>query len=401
MADKVAVLGAGAMGSITIRDLVETAPDLQIVVGDYNLDAAKRVAKAYGKRIIPVRVDATKPASVASAFKGCGAIITAVQHQFNLPVMQGALKLGAHYCDLGGLFHFTRKQLKLHAAFRKKKLTAVLGCGAAPGVANVLAASAADTMDRVDEVHIMVGGIDRTVGRPEGGPLGTSYSLQTIMEEASTPAALFTGGKFKFVEAMSGNDEVQFPAPVGTKRPARTIHSEVATLPLTYKKKGIKECSFRIAFSEDLDANLRLLRSIGLLGTEPVPVGKVKVIPQQLLLALQARAPKPPPFTGVPDEYEIVRALVRGSRDGQEVEETVDLHTPGIPEWGLGVDVDTGCPPSIVAQMLLSGVISQRGVLAPEVAIPAEPFFAELAKRRMRVERNVRVLSPASAQNVA
>ena len=48
-------------------------------------------------------------------------------------------------------------------------------------------------------------------------------------------------------------------------------------------------------------------------------------------------------------------------------------------------DVDTGCPPSIIAQMIATGVIAQRGVLPPEVAVPVEPFFRELRKRGMKI----------------
>jgi hypothetical protein len=38
-------------------------------------------------------------------------------------------------------------------------------------------------------------------------------------------------------------------------------------------------------------------------------------------------------------------------------------------------------------QLLAAGVITARGVLPPERAIPVAPFFAELAKRGMRVHR--------------
>lgn len=390
----VVVGGAGAMGRITVRDLVETAPEsMRVVVADYNLDAAKKLVKSLGsKRLSAVRCDVTDVRGTAKVLKGAFAVINAVQHQFNLPVMKAALAAGAHYCDLGGLFHFTRKQLELDKAWKKKKLTAVLGVGAAPGVVNVLARSAADTMEEVHEVHCVVGNVDRTAGRPVT-PLGTSYSLQTIIEEATTPAALFTKGKFTFVEAMSDAVEVHFPEPVGIRRPARTIHSEVATLPLSYKKKGVREVSFKIAFSDELEDRLRFLRALGLLGAEPVQVGKVKVSPRDLLLQVAAKLPKVE-FSGVPDEYEVVRAVVRGVRGGRKVEEIVDCHTPGLPEWGVGVDVDTGCPPSIVVQMLARGEITATGVVAPEVAIPAEPFFAELAKRRMRVERQVNDFGP-------
>ncbi len=395
---RVVVIGAGAMGSITVRDLVETAPpEFEIVVADFNEKAAKALAKSFKRKVEGVFVNATDVNGTAKVLSGAFAVITAVQHQFNLFIMQAALKAGAHYCDLGGLFHYTRKQLKLHNQFKKAGLTAVLGIGAAPGVVNVLARSAADTMEKVYEVHVKVGNIDRTVGRPSN-PLGTSYSIQTILEEATTPAALFTNGKFTFVEAMSGSEETHYPAPVGVRRPHYTIHSEVATLPLSYKSKGIRECSFRIAFGDELEDRLRFVRALGLTSEKPLKVGRgkdaVNVVPRQVLFAMLAQQPKLS-WNGKPDEYEILRVVVRGIRKGVAVEETVDCHTPGIPAWNMGVDVDTGCPPSIAVQMMYRGEISERGVLPPEVAIPADPFFRELAKRRMTVKREVRTLGAA------
>jgi lysine 6-dehydrogenase len=390
--------GAGAMGRITVRDFVETAgPDATILIADYNLPAAKKLAASFGSpRVRAVQVDVTNVGATARALKGVFAVASCVQHDFNLPVMRACLAAGSHYVDLGGLFHVTRQQLKLHGQFKKKKLLALLGMGAAPGIVNVLARKGADDLDEVHEIHVMVGGVDRTPGRTPS-ILGASYSMQTIIEEASEPAAFFTGGKFTFVEALSGDDEVHFPAPVGTKKPARTLHSEVATLPLSYKDKGVREVSFRIAFSPELVEKLRFLRALGLLSGEPVKMGKGTFVPRDVLLRL-LRDVAPGNPGGAPDEYEVLRVVVRGKKNGVGVERTIDGHTPGIPDWGLGVDADTGCPPSICCQLIWRGDIAERGCLPPEKAVPVAPFLAELAKRRITVREQERLL-PGGAPN--
>jgi hypothetical protein len=45
----------------------------------------------------------------------------------NLNVMQAALAAKIHYIDLGGLFTWTRRQLKLHQDFLRAGLTAIIG----------------------------------------------------------------------------------------------------------------------------------------------------------------------------------------------------------------------------------------------------------------------------------
>jgi saccharopine dehydrogenase-like NADP-dependent oxidoreductase len=277
--------------------------------------------------------------------------------------------------------------LKLHAQFKKRRLLALLGMGAAPGIVNVLARAAADGMDRVHEIHIAVAGIDRA-SSPEHRVLATSYSLQTVLDEASLPAPTFTRGRFGSVPAMSDPETIDFPAPVGTQRPSRTIHSEVATLPLSFRKKGIREVSFRIAFPPDLDRQLRLTSGLGLLSREPIEVGRVRIVPRDVLMALLKQMPKPR-AAEAPDEYEILRVAVRGEQEGRAVEEVMTCHAPGVPAWGVGVDADTGCPPSIAVQLLLRGEIEACGVLPPEVAVPVAPFVAELDRRGMRVDRAI------------
>ncbi len=381
----VVVGGAGAMGRITVRDLVELGPkEASIVIADRDETAARRLARSFGdKRVRGIFIDVDKPKAAAALLRGSFAVIGAVHHRLNLELMHACLAAGCHYADLGGLFHETRKQLKLHRQFEKKGLLALLGIGAAPGIVNVLARKACDALESVDSIDIYVGGIDRTPGR-EQPLLGASYSLATILEEATAKAALFDEGQLHFVEPMSGAVPVRFPEPVGEKRPAYTLHSEVATLPGSFAHKGVRRVSFRIAFTEALDERLRFLRALGLLSGEPLRVGKAQIVPQELLTRLVARLPKPAPG-GPPDEHEILRVVVRGRAAGQEVERILDCHATGMPAWQVGSDVDTGCPPSICAQLLWSGELTARGVLPPELAVPVAPFLRELEKRGMRI----------------
>jgi saccharopine dehydrogenase-like NADP-dependent oxidoreductase len=181
---------------------------------------------------------------------------------------------------------------------------------------------------------------------------------------------------------------------VGLRHPARTLHSEVATLPVSYRAKGIREVSFRIAFPDGLAERLRFLRALGLTSTEKVRANGVRVAPRDVLMALQRQLPRPA-AGGPPDEHEVLRVVVRGARDGRPVEDVVDCQTAGISAWGLGVDVDTGCPPSIAVQLLRAGVITVRGVRPPEQAIPPAPFFAQLRKRGMTIRHRRRQMSGA------
>lgn len=384
---KFAVIGgAGAMGRITVRDLVETAPvSAEIIIADYDYQKADDLAKSFKrKKISAIKVDVNDKAGTVEALKGTDIIINCVQYQYNIQLMEIALDLNCHYTDLGGLFHVTRKQMELKDKFKEKGKIALIGIGAAPGITNVLAAHAADDMDTVKEIHIRLGSKDRTKYVPKP-VLAVSYSLKTILEEFSFEPAVFTKGKFKFVKPMSGNEPHRFPLPVGIQSPMYTIHSEVATLPLTYKNKGIKEVSFKIAFAEEFTEKVRFLRDLGLGSHDNLNIQGVNVAPIDVINKIAMSQP-PVKQVGELKQYEIVRAIVKGTRKSKKVTMIVDCHTSGKKEWDLGTDINTGCPPSIVSQMILNGQIKGKGVLFPESAIPSEPFFKELEKRNMYVK---------------
>ena len=390
MTPRVVILGgAGAMGRITARDLARTSRGrVRVVVAD-------RVAR--GPRIAGVEriaVDVTDPKSLARALEGAWAVIASLPYRYNLHAMRGALAARAHYVDLGGLFHVTQRQLALAPAFRRRGRMAILGMGSAPGILNVMAVDGARGMEVVREVHCLVGAVDRTRFRT-APPLGFGYAPDTLLDEFAMPSAVFHRGRFAMVPPLDPGQRiaVRFPAPVGRLDVHSTLHSEVATLPLHFADRGIREVTFRQGFDPVFMARLEFLVNLGLTDTDRLAVagdGRAGVIPRQVLLALLARFPAPTPI-GRTWRYEVLRTVVRGRRAGRAVTVTCDCHAGPRAGGGVGPDIDTGAPPSIAVQLMLAGEIPIRpGVWAPEQVVPVEPFVRELERRGMRVTRRAR-----------
>ena len=370
----VVIGGAGAMGRITVRDLVQFAErDDEIVIADFDIGRASVLASQFkDPRVTAIPVDVRDVAGTAKSLSGAFAVINCVQHHFNLDVMQAALQAGTHYLDLGGLFHMTLKQLPLDSEFRRVGKLAILGMGAAPGITNILARMGAEQVDNVREIHCRVASVDKTTYR-NSPALPVSYSLQTILEEFSTEPAVFTKGKLKFVSPMSGFERMRFPAPVGLQQPMYTIHSEVATLPNSFPMA--REVSFKIAFDPVFLDRVRFLRDLGFASQEPISVGGAKVKPIEVANKV-AMSQKPAEHVGSGRHYEIIRTIVKGARKSF----TLDCHCKDIP------DVNTGAPPAIVARMIAAGEITGSGVHAPENIVPPKLFFAHLGRRGMRLK---------------
>ena len=383
--NRVVVLGgAGAMGRITVRDLLRTARGLEVVVADRDPDPVRKL----GVRCL--EADVTDPASLARALDGAFAAIASLPYTFNVQVMRGALASGAHYVDLGGLFHVTREQLDLAQDFERAGLVALLGMGSAPGILNVLAARAARGMERVREIHCMVGAVDRTRYRG-GAPLEFGYAADTLLDEFAKESAVFRAGRWKMVPALDPNERIQvrFPSPVGTQLLDTTIHSEVATLPLSFADRGVREVTFRQSFEPEFADRLRFLAQLGMLESTPLSRATGPT-PRGVLLDLLRRFP-PQERQGPMQRYEILRTLVRGRRRGRAVTVVADCHVGPRAGWGIGPDIDTGAPPSIAVQLLHSGAMPLRpGAWAPERIVPVEPFLSELERRGMQVRVRAR-----------
>jgi saccharopine dehydrogenase-like NADP-dependent oxidoreductase len=351
--------GVGAIGRVVVRDLFESHPRNHILIADYNEVGARAYARSFrGRRVSPAFADAGQTKQLPKLFRGHTVVINCTQHDFNLKVMRAALAARVHYIDLGGLFHWTRRQLKLNRQFKRAGLTAILGAGCAPGITNVMTRAAADRFDCLTSVRIRVGTKDLNAQSPG---FVFPYSAQTIVEELTLKPWVFARGRFREVKPRTGWERVDFSKPVGAQWVVLTRHSEIATIPLTFRAKGLQECDFKVGFDRKFVSEV------------------VKRLKDGWTVRNFAKLPSP---RGKPNDYEVSRVIVRG--DGKTV--TMDCHAKANRRWHASAgDVDTGCPPSIIAQMIATGLITKRGVLPPEMAVPVEPFFRELRKRGMKI----------------
>ncbi|MBK7746179.1 MAG: saccharopine dehydrogenase NADP-binding domain-containing protein [Candidatus Obscuribacter sp.] len=378
----VVIGGAGAMGQIIVRDLLDTK-DLEVVVADYDQDKADAFARSLNNsRVRGDFTDITNIDVMAKGLKNANCVINSTPYYHNVNVMEAALKAGCHYVDLGGLFHVTKEQLKLHERFKEKELTAVVGMGAAPGMTNIMAASAQEKMQQVESIDIYVGSIDNTV---YDHPFLPPYSIETLIDEYTMRPMVYENGQFQDRDPLSGAVKVDFPMPVGEQEAIYTLHSEVLTLPQTYEGKGIKRVTFRLGLPLEFHDRIKFLMALGFGSKEKIATKEGEFTPRKILAEMIASHKVTPQD---PDDCEVVRVDVRGIIDGKAALCRMQTVVHADKRWQVSCGaLDTGVPPSIVAQMLMTDDIWQRGVLAPEVAVPATIFFDELALRGISMSR--------------
>ncbi|MDQ3778260.1 MAG: saccharopine dehydrogenase NADP-binding domain-containing protein [Actinomycetota bacterium] len=228
-------------------------------LADWGAPFARRDARLAGEE----RVDAADPAAVAQAVCGCSVCVNCAAYRLNLSVMRGAAEAGAHYVDLGGLYHVTRQQLELDGEFRDRRLGAVLGMGSAPGKTNLLTSAAVERLgEEPRSLEIWAATRD-----PEATdhPFPAPYSVRTLLDELRMPPVVLENGALVEVEPLSGEAERALPEPVGRAVGIYTLHSELATLPAAYPT--LERASFRLSLSPGLLEKLLAVEE----GEEPDP----------------------------------------------------------------------------------------------------------------------------------
>lgn len=383
------------MGRITVRALAEDARVSQVIVGDVQAEAAERAVaalRAGREKCRVVACDVRDHAATARLLEGADAVLNATDYTFNLDVMQAALAAHVHYADLGGLFHMTRRQYDLDAAFREAGIAAVLGIGSTPGITNLLARVAVDALDRVERLDVRIGCGDT---RPAEARFVPPYSIRTIFDECTLAPMVYADGAWSEAAPMSGVEDIAFPAPVGQAAAMYTLHSEVALFPVSFGERGLRHASFKIAFPPAFLAQLKLLVDLGLGATEPIEARgprrgtTARVAPREVMVALlaaqQRAAHAGPSEPTEPSDCDVLRVIAEGERDGAPMRLVEEMVVRPYLPWMAGAgDVDTGVPLAIAGILLASGAAQQTGAHGAELIFDPLAFLREMERYGMR-----------------
>lgn len=365
MSQRIAVLGAGAMGSAAAV-LLARHRDVELTVLDVDAARAGSVAARAGGE--GRGFDATS-GELVELLAEVQAVAACLPYKLNLPVMEAALAAGCHYADLGGLFHTTLRQLELSDRYAEAGVSAVLGIGSAPGLTNVLARLGADRLDEVTSIDLVDGAIEEGEG---AGEFGVPYSVETVLDEFTLPAMVFEDGELKAVPAGSGVVDWDFPEPLGTLPAMFTLHSEPATLPTTIP--GVRDVRWRLALPRAVHEGFAFLTGIGMASAEPVETPSGRAVPREVLAAVLSTLPI---SEGEPRDIEYLDVRVRGTKDGAPaVHRAIARLTPS-PEGLSAGAFGTAIPIAVAVRWMAEGRVAP-GVHPPETAFDVAAFLSDL-----------------------
>jgi lysine 6-dehydrogenase len=389
---KILVLGAGRMGHGAAFDLVHNSPGVELVtVADADLKKAEAVAEAVGtSRIDAHHVDAANHSDIARLMESHDSAISCVNYWYNESLSRAAIETQTNFCDLGGNNYVVDAQLALDDEATAAGINIIPDCGLAPGMVSILAMHGAARFERLDEIHIRVGGLPQDPQPPLDYQL--VFSVEGLINEYIEVARVIRNGEITEVPSMTELESLEFEGFPPLE--AFQTSGGTSTLPDTFLGK-IKELDYKTIRYAGHCEKFKTMIDLGLCSSEEIVADFVKVKPRKVFgELLQKHLPADGP------DYVLVRlefvgtGLANGTQasppaspqNGEAARLRYDIVDRQDPETGLSAMMrTTAFPASIIAQMMARGEVLARGATPQEKAIDPEKFVAELARRNIRI----------------
>ena len=350
---RVVVLGGGMVGSVIASDLAASR-GMKVTVVDASKKALAR-CEARSPRKIKTRVaDLSDEKELRKTIAEADLVVGALASRLGLRTLEIVLDEGRDYVDISFM---PEDNLHLHELAKRRRVTAVVDMGVAPGMSNLLCGWATRKLKKCRRLEILVGGLPRNRHWPWEYKAG--FAPSDVLEEYTRPVRVVEGGEIVWKEALTEPTLVDFEG-IGTLETFLT--DGLRSLADTLDVPDMVEKTMRYPGHIEL---MRVMRHLGLFRQDEVelPSG-VRVSPLELTSHLLF-----PQWTF--EDFEPDCTVMRITAEG-------DLgKVPTRLTWSLVDHLDsetgytsmsrtTGFPAAVVARMIADGSLRKRGLFAPE-----------------------------------
>ncbi len=372
---RMVVLGAGQQGIACVLDWLKQDDVSEVRVIDSSEPAlASMAARFSDPRLKLERRDVGDGHELEAALRGSAAALSAVPYFLNLAVTRAAIATGVPMVDLGGNTDVVFSQHALDAEAKAAGIGILPDQGLAPGLAGILAAHGLRDLEPGAKVAMRVGGLPQS-------PRGTLkyalvFSIHGLLNEYSGDAVIIEEGDIVRRPTLTGLESISFAEPVGQCEAAYTSGG-TSTLPWSMQGK-VKSLDYKTVRYPGHWTKLAFLKELGLLETELLPLGRIKIEPREVLAKLLE------PMLTVPDVRDLVvlRVTVEGSAKGRAIKRCYEMIDYFDEPTGLtSMMRTTAFPAAESALMLARGVIGDTGVLRAEEVIPGDRYIKALTAR--------------------
>lgn len=342
---KIIVLGAGLVGGVMAEDLSKNHEVTSVDISQKNLDKLK------SNNIKKICLDISKSKSLKNVIKDFDLVIGAVPGFMGYKMMQDVIEAKKNIVDIS---FYPQDPFGLDKLAKKNNVVAVMDCGVAPGMGNVIFGHHDRSM-KISDYECLVGGLP--VKREWPYEYQAVFSPIDVIEEYIRPARYIKNKKLIIKEALSETELIEFEE-IGTLESWNSdgLRSLIKTMPHV---PNMIEKTLRYPGCVEY---LKVLRASGFFSYEEIEVNGTKIKPIDVTSKLLF--PKWEMKDGDKD-FTIMRIIIKGEENGNQVKYQYNL-LDRYEDNTISMARTTGFTCTAVANLVLDKKYKKTGISPPE-----------------------------------
>ena len=343
--NKITILGAGLVGGVMAKDLAKSHNVTSVDISQKNLDALKDF------NIKTICADISDSLILNKLIKDCDLVIGAVPGFMGYKMMYDVINAGKNIVDIS---FYPEDPFGLDELAKKKNVVAVMDCGVAPGMGNIIFGHHNSSM-KITDYECLVGGLP--VKREWPYEYQAVFSPIDVIEEYIRPARFVQNSKLITKEALSETELIEFDE-IGTLESWNSdgLRSLIKTMPHV---PNMIEKTLRYPGCVEY---LKVLRASGFFSYEKINIDGKDIRPIDLTSKLLF--PKWEMKEGDRD-FTIMRIIIKGKENGEKTTYQYNL-LDRYENNTISMARTTGFTCTAVANLVLNKKYSRVGVSPPE-----------------------------------
>ncbi len=368
------VLGAGMVGSAMAIDLVKKH---SVTLTDVNKSVLDKVKQKENNLNIQ-QLDVTNKEELQSTIKKFDLVVNAVPGFLGFETVKNIITAGMNVIDIA---FFPEDSLQLDALAKEHNVTAIVDCGVAPGMDNIILGYHNEKM-KLTDFECLVGGLPKVKKWPFA--YKAPFSPIDVIEEYTRPARYVEHSELVVREPLTDCEYVEFDG-VGTLEAFNSdgLRSIIYTMPHI---PNMKEKTLRYPGHVEY---VKVLKESGFFSEEKIKVNDTEVSPLDFTCKVLFNEWK---LGETEEEMTVFRVTLKGENENGQKEEIVyDMYDEFCKETNTSsMARTTGYTATAAANMFLEDIFTEKGVFPPELVGKHEACFNYFMK--YLEERNIRYI---------
>lgn len=374
------VLGAGMVGSAMAADLSKKH---SVTIADLSIQRLEHV-KGKHQKINILQVDVCDTKKLQSVLAAFDFIVCAVPGFLGFQTIKTVIEAGKNVVDIS---FFPENALELDALAKAKGVTAIVDCGVAPGMHNIILGYYNEKL-KLTDFETLVGGFPKVKKWPFN--YKAPFSPIDVIEEYTRPARYVENGNIIIREALTDCEFVEFDK-VGTLESFNSdgLRSILFTMPHI---KNMKEKTLRYPGHVEY---VRVLKDSGFFSEKKILINGTEISPLDFTSKILFNEWK---LGETEEELTVMRITLIGENKNGDTEEVVyNLYDEYCPETQTSsMARTTGYTATAVANMFLEGLFTEKGIFPPELIGKHELCFRYILNYLK--ERNINYVKTQTIQ---